>query len=253
MRVHIHLAAFIDQTVYIAEPDVLALDAQFEQHVQAGNPRSAAAGADNADILEPLACHEQRIGRGGPDNNGCTVLVVMENRNIHPLAAKLFHDETIGRFDILEVDGAEGGFQRADDLGQFDRIGFVQLDIETVDTRKFLEQDGLAFHHRLGGQRPDIAKAKHSRAVCDNGHQIAPRGIAAGIGGIVADFQTGLGHAGRIGARQIPPVGKWLGRADFQLSGLGKFMIGQRRLSQRFLLTVGHVLAPCFPDSLVLN
>ena len=45
--------------------------------------------------------------------------------------------------------------------------GRVDLDVEDVDAGELLEQHRLAFHHRLGGERADIAEAEHGRAVGD--------------------------------------------------------------------------------------
>jgi hypothetical protein len=41
-----------------------------------------------------------------------------------------------------------------------------------VDARKFLEQAALPRHHRLAGERPDIAEPEHGRAVGDDRDQI---------------------------------------------------------------------------------
>ena len=41
----------------------------------------------------------------------------------------------------------------------------MHLDVEAVHVGETLKQDRLAFHHRLCGQRPDIAKAQNGRAV----------------------------------------------------------------------------------------
>ena len=89
------------------------------------------------------------------------MLVVVENRDVHPLAAQLFNDKTIGGFDVFQVDRAEGGFQRADDVGQFLGVAFVHFDIEAVDVGELLEQNRLALHHRLRGQRADVAQPQH--------------------------------------------------------------------------------------------
>jgi hypothetical protein len=132
-----------------------------------------------------------------------------------------FDDETIRRLDVFEVDRAEGGFQRADDLGQLFGVGLVHLEVETVDIGEFLEEDRLALHHRLGGQRADIAEAQHGGAVRDHRDEVAARGIAGRIGRVGLDFKARLGHAGGIGARQIAPVGQRLGRPDLQFPGFG--------------------------------
>src|SRR5690606_22411658 len=165
-------AAVVDQPVDVAKPDVLAPDPQFQQHVQAGDARRAAAGGHHLDLVKAAAGHAQRVGRGRTHHDGSAVLVVVEHRDVHRFAAQPFDHETIGRLDVLEVDGAKGGFQRAHDLGQLDRVGFVDLDVETIDVGKFLEQDRLALHHRLRGEGADIAKPQHGGAVRDHGDQI---------------------------------------------------------------------------------
>ena len=237
---HVLFAALIDQPFDIAEPDIFPFHAQLQQHVQAGNARRTTAGRDDLDILELFARDTQRIRGGRADDDGGAVLVVVKDGDIHPLAAQLFDDETVGRLDVFEVDRAECGFQRADDIGEFFGVGFIQLDIETVDIGEFLEQDRLAFHHRLRCQRADIAQTQHRRAVCDHGDEVAARGIVARCRRLCLDFQTGLGHAGGIGPRQIAPVGQWLGRPDFQFSGFRKLVIVERGLPQPFLGVLCH-------------
>ena len=55
-------------------------------------------------------------------------------------------------------------------------IGGVDLDVEHVDAGELLEQAALAFHHRLAGERADVAEAEHRRAVGDDRDQIGARG-----------------------------------------------------------------------------
>ena len=52
----------------------------------------------------------------------------------------------------------------------------VDLDVEHVDAGEFLEQDRLALHHRLGGERADVAEAEHRGAVGDHRHEVGARG-----------------------------------------------------------------------------
>ena len=99
------------------------------------------------DLVKAFPGHHHGIGRRRADNNRRAVLIVMENRDFHAGAAQLFNDETIWGLDVFQVDRTEGRLQRADDIGQFHRIGFVQLDVETVDIGELLEQNRLAFHH----------------------------------------------------------------------------------------------------------
>ena len=54
----------------------------------------------------------------------------------------------------------------------------------------FLNRHRLAFHHRLGGQRADVAEAEHRGAVGDHANQIAARGERCGARRIVDDRQA---------------------------------------------------------------
>ena len=98
----------------------------------------------------------------------------------------------------------------------------VDLDVEHVDAGEFLEQDRLAFHHRLGGQRPDIAEAEHRGAVRDDGHEILPRGQFGGLARIGGDRLAGGGDARRIGERQVVLGAERLGGWISSFPGFGK-------------------------------
>ena len=58
-------------------------------------------------------------------------------------------------------------------------VARVHLDVEHVDAGEFLEEDGLALHHRLAGERADIAEPEHGGAVGDDRDQVAARGVVA--------------------------------------------------------------------------
>ena len=89
----------------------------------------------------------------------------------------LFDLEALRRADVLEVDPAERGLEQLHgldhELGVFSR----ELDVEHVDARETLEEDALALHHGLSGQRPDVAEPEHRRAVRDHGDQVPARGV----------------------------------------------------------------------------
>jgi hypothetical protein len=74
--------------------------------------------------------------------------------------------------------------------------GRVDFDIEHVDAGEALEQDALAFHHRLAGQRAEVAQAEDGGAVGDHRDQIALVGVAVGVGRILAIWRTGSATPG---------------------------------------------------------
>ncbi len=148
--------------------------------------------------LELLADHFQRVEHRRADNDGGAVLVVVKHRNLHPLAQLALDDEALRRLDVLQVDAAEGRLQAGDDVDQLVRIVLVDLDVEHVDAGELLKQDGLAFHHRLRRQRPDVAQTQHRRAIGDHPHQVGANRVVGGRAGVLDDRIASGGHARRI-------------------------------------------------------
>ena len=103
------------------------------------------------------------------------MLVVVEDRDVHQLAQALLDDEALRRLDVLEVDAAEGRPEIAHAIDELVDVLGVDLEVDAVDVGEALEQDGLAFHHRLAGERADVAQAQHRGAVGDHGDQVAAR------------------------------------------------------------------------------
>ncbi len=91
-------------------------------------------------------------------DDGRAVLVIVEHRDVQALGQLALDVETFRRFDVLEIDATEGGFERRDHVDQLVRVALGQLDVEHVDAGKLLEQTALALHHRFGRQRADVAK-----------------------------------------------------------------------------------------------
>ena len=108
------------------------------------------------------------------------MLVVVEDRDVHQLAQALLDDEAFRRFDVLEVDAAEGGPEIAHGIDELVDVLGVDLEIDAVDVGKALEQDRLALHHRLAGERADVAQAEYGGAVGDDSDQVAARRVVVG-------------------------------------------------------------------------
>ena len=111
----------------------------------------------------------------------------MEHRNVHQLAQPLLDDEAVGRLDVFEIDAAEARAEIAHRVDERVDILGVDFQVDGIDIGEALEQHGLAFHHRLGGQRAQIAQAQDRGAVGDDGDQIALGGVVVGEVGIFGD------------------------------------------------------------------
>ena len=230
--------AGIDHAVAVHREDVLRLHAQGHQHVQAGDARGAGAGGGQRHVFDFLADDLQRVKHGGADDDGSAVLVVVEDRNVHALAQLALDDEALRRLDIFEIDAAEGRFQRGDDVDQLVGVALVDFDIEHVDAGELLEQHALALHHRLAGERPDVAQTQHRGAVGDHRDQVAARGHFAGGVGVGDDGFAGEGHARRVGEGQIALGHQRLGRHDLDLARRILAVVGEGGLLQ--VVVVGH-------------
>ena len=163
--VHFLVPAPEGDAVAVGDPYVVTAGAQFDKQVEAGKGGRAGARCHDLDIRQPLSCQFQSVEHGGGHDDGGTMLVIMENGNAHAFLQRLFHLEAFGGLDILQVDAAKGRFQRLDGADHPLHVGRIDLDVEDIDAGEFLEQDGLAFHDRLGGQRADIAQPQNGRPV----------------------------------------------------------------------------------------
>ena len=132
---------------------------------------------------------------GGGDDRGA-VLVVVEDRDVHQLAQALLDDEAFRRLDVFEIDAAEAGAEVAHAIDELVDVPGVDLQIDGIDVGEALEQHRLAFHHRLGGQRAQIAQAQDRGAVGDHRHQVALGRVVVGRVGILGDAQHGTATPG---------------------------------------------------------
>jgi hypothetical protein len=140
------------------------------------------------------------------------VLIVVEHRNLHALAEFAFDEEALRCLDVLKIDGAEGGLQGGDNVHQLFRIALIDFDVEHVDAGEFLEEDGLAFHDGLGGQRSDTAQSQDRGTVGNDANQIAARGKPQGVQRIFDDGIAGSGHTRGVGEGQVALIAKLLRR-----------------------------------------
>ena len=221
---HVRLTVFIDNAFRIADHDVVLLHPQRHQQIHTGDRRRARAGDHHPHVGQILLDDAQTVeDRRGADDRRA-VLIVMEDWDIHPLAQLLLDVETLRRFNIFQVDTAEGWFEGGDDVNEFVRIQLIDFDIKHIDTGKFLKQDAFALHYRLTGQRADVAEPQHRGAVGDDRHQVAAGSVFVGGQRIFFDFQAGGCDARRVGQRQIALGGERFGRRDLDFSGNRKFV-----------------------------
>ncbi len=143
----------------------------------------------------------------------------MKDRDFHLVLQALFNDETLWRLDVLQVDSAECRLHQLDRIHDRVHVLGVQFDVDRIHIGEPLEQNGLAFHHRLGRQGAKISKAQYGCAIGDHRDQIALGSIVISRLRRRRDSLTRDGHTRRIGQAQIPLSRHRNGRRNLQLAG----------------------------------
>jgi len=164
----------------------------------------------------------------------------VENRNSHEFLKGLFHLEAGGCPDVLQVDAAEGGFERADRFDQLVGVGFAVFPVDMgkaqgngVDVGEDFEEDGFSFHHGHSGLGADVAESQHGGSVADDAHRVGAVRVFPDIRGIFLDFEARDGHSGGVCQRKVLLGGARFGRNDFQFARNGFAMVGPAAVRQR--------------------
>ena len=143
--------------------------------LKAGNTGGACAIYADFNVFHFLAGQMQRIDKAGGANNRRAVLVVMKHGNVHQLAQLLLNNEAIGCLYVFQINAAKARAHIFDRIDNLLRVLCIKLQINGIDIGKAFEQNRLAFHDRLGGQRPQIAEPQNGRAIGNHCHHIAAR------------------------------------------------------------------------------
>ena len=202
------------------------------------------AGADDLDLADLLAGKLERVDDRRGDDDRRAVLIVVEHGNAHAGLRLLLDLETFRTLDVLEIDAAERRLERDDDVDQLVDVRFRDFDVEDVDAGELLEQNRLALHHRLGGERTDSAETQNRGAVGEDRDQILARGVDRRIVGIGRDRLAREGDAGRIGEREIALIGERLGGDDLELSRPGRAVKVQGVRLEIGRAFLGHCVSP---------
>ena len=168
------------------------------EQTRRGSPCRAGAEENDLDICQTLALQFECVEQGGADDDGGTVLVIVEYRDVQARPQFLLDAEAMRCGYVFQIDAAEGGSNVDHGFDEGINRWCIDLDIEYVNAGKALEQHRLAFHHRLAGQCADVAQPQHRCAVGDDRHQVALVGVSVGQFRVAVDFAYRFRHAWRV-------------------------------------------------------
>ena len=159
-------AALVDDALDVRDEDVLAPRAERDQQVEAGERRRAGARGDDLDLVD-ASCRRARSALrtaaptmiAVPCWSSWKTGIFMRSRSC---ASTSKHSGALMSSRLMPP---KVGSSAATTSTSGRRPSARDLDVEHVDAGELLEQDRLALHHGLGGERPDIAEAEHGGAV----------------------------------------------------------------------------------------
>ena len=134
------------------------------------------AGDNDRDILDLLACYLQRILEPSEGDDGGSVLIIVEDRDVQPALQLLFDVERAWCGDVFKVHTAEGGSEAHDRFDDLVRVFRIEADRKGIDLAELFKQERLAFHDRHGGFGANVAEAKDRSAVAHDGDGVFANG-----------------------------------------------------------------------------
>ena len=249
--VHPFRPALVDDALAVAHDDMVVAHAHRLDELGAGDRRRAGAVHDDADVLQIAAGEVAGVDQAGGGDDRGAVLVVVEDRDVHPLLQRLLDDEAGGGGDVFQVDPAEARLEQSDRVDEGVDVFGRDFEVDRIDVGEALEQHRFAFHHRLRGKRAEIAEAEDGGAVRDDGHEITLGGIIVSLVGILGDRPHRHRDSGRISEAQIALRRHRLGRDDLDLPGPPLGVEVQRFLLGEFdVAAFAHPQLPAFAAAL---
>ena len=158
--VHAFGAALVDHALGVAEDQVLVLEADRFEQLQAGDAGGAGAVADDLGVFDFAPGQIERIEQaGGRDDRGA-VLIVMEHRNVHQFAQPLLDDEALRRLDVLEVDAAPAGAEQLHAID--DLVGIFRGNSRSIESMsaKRLNRTALPSITGLAASAPRLPRPR---------------------------------------------------------------------------------------------
>ena len=151
------VATLVNHAGPVAHDDVIGANAHRLHQFGTCNRRSPRTVHDNLDLIHRPVGKQAGINEAGRGDDRRAVLIIVKHRNVHSFAQGLLDNEAFGRLDIFKVDAAEARLHQFNRVDETVDILGLQLDIDRINIGEAFEQDGLALHYRLGGERTQIA------------------------------------------------------------------------------------------------
>ena len=176
-----------------------------EQDVRDRGARGADADEHDLHVLGSLPDHAERVQERRQHDDRGAVLIVVEDRNVEPVAQPLLDLEAARRGDVLEVDPAEARSDRAHRRDDLVHVLRREAERPGVDAAELLEQHRLPLHHRQRRFRADVAEPEDGCAVGDDRDCVLLHGQVPDELGALGDRGADARHTRRVRHREVVP------------------------------------------------
>ena len=108
-RLHVFFTADVDNAFGVADGNVFTLDTDFAPKIQTSDGGSTGTRHHHADFGDILLDDLEAVDQCRSGNNRGAMLIVVEDRDLHPLLEFALDVKTLRRFDVFQIDAAERG------------------------------------------------------------------------------------------------------------------------------------------------
>ena len=119
------------------------------KQLKTGDASSASAVQDDLYVTDFLTRNLERIDQTRSADHSRTMLIIVEDRDVHFFFEALFDDKTLGGFDIFEVDSTKRRPHQANRVAELIWVFRVKFNVDGIHVSEPFEQNCLSFHHWL--------------------------------------------------------------------------------------------------------
>jgi hypothetical protein len=192
------LPALVNYALRVEKETLVGISPSFDHELQARDTSGSSAVDHDLDILNILLLDLERVDETSEAHDGSTVLIVMENWNVHHFLELLLNIKAVWALDVLQVDTGEAWRKILDTVDEIIWVLGVDTEVNTLNSSEFVEQNRLSLHDGLGGQSADIAEAQDCSTICNDSHHVSLVCVSVGEVWVLLNLETWLSNTWRV-------------------------------------------------------
>ena len=190
-------ASLINSALAVCHNDILK--SHGNQKLNNRNTSSTCTGSNDLNVFNLLSNYFQCIDHTGKSDNGCSMLIIMEDRDIAAFFQLFLNFKASWCGNVLQIHTAEASCQQADGLHDLIYILAAHAKRNGIYITELFKQNAFSFHNRHASLRTDIAKSQNCSTVCHNCNSIPASGKLIAFINIFLNLKARLGNTRGVG------------------------------------------------------